>query len=271
MRVERRAVIIVAWMAFCAVALALFLPAQAAQSLYDWKTLDMTYAFYDESIYWPTATPFHLTRVAYGTGAGGWWYASNDFTASEHGGTHVDAPIHFAKGGRTIDQIPVEEWIGPAAKIDVTAKCEKNRDYTLTVDDVLAWEKRYGRIPKGAWVVMYAGTDTRYYPDREKVLGTLKSGPEAVKDLHFPGFSPEAVEFLAKQRDIRGIAIDTPSIDTGQSKDFVVHKAVCGADKLALENVARLDRLPPTGATLYVIPMLIKRGTGAPARVFAVK
>ena len=234
------------------------------------KLLDMTYPYDESTIYWPTAKSFKLKKVAWGIAEEGYWYASNEYSASEHGGTHVDAPIHFAQGGRTIGQIPLEEWIGPAVKIDVVKKCEMNRNYQLSVDDIKAWERRYGKIPDKAWVIMYTGIDTKYYPDKKKVLGTEKTGEEAVAELSFPGFSPESVEFLLNERKITGIAIDTPSIDYGQSKDFKVHRLLFAADKLALENIAHLDKLPPSGAMLYVIPMLIKDGTGAPARVFAI-
>jgi kynurenine formamidase len=234
------------------------------------RMLDMTYPFDENSIYWPTARPFELTRVFWGKTEAGYWYASNEFSASEHGGTHADAPIHFAEGGRTIDQVPLEEWIGPAVKIDVTAKCLADRNYLLQIEDILAWEKKNGRIPPDAWVIMYTGVGTVHYPDKKAVLGTDKRGTEALAELTFPGFSPEVTEFLIKERKIKGIAIDTPSIDYGQSRDFKVHQILCGAEKLALENIANLDELPEKGATLYVIPMLIKNGTGAPARVFAV-
>lgn len=234
------------------------------------RILDMTYPFEEASIYWPTARPFVLNRVARGISAGGWWYASNEFSASEHGGTHADAPIHFAENGRTIDKIPLEEWIGPAVKVDVVEKCRRNRDYLLSVEDLKNWEKSFGRIPDGAWVIMYTGIGTAYYPDKKNVLGTEKTGVDAVPELSFPGFSPESVEFLLKERKIKGIAIDTPSIDCGKSRDFKVHQILFAADRLALENIANLDKLPASGATLYVNPMLIKDGTGAPARVFAV-
>jgi len=234
------------------------------------KLLDMTYPYDESTIYWPTAKSFKLEKVSWGVTEGGWWYASNEFSASEHGGTHVDAPIHFAEKGRTIEQIPLEEWIGPAVKLDVTERCEKNRDYLLGFDDIDNWEKKYGKIPDRAWVIMYTGIDTKYYPDKKKVLGTDKTGEEAIPELSFPGFSPETVTFLIEERNISGIAIDTPSIDYGKSKEFKVHQVLCGADKLALENIANLDMLPPSGATLYVIPMPIKQGTGAPARVFAI-
>lgn len=252
-------------------ALAFFasLSGQTARNVKE-KLVDMTYAYDDNTIYWPTAKGFHLEKLSWGISAGGYWYASNEYGASEHGGTHADAPIHFAKNGRTIDQVSLEEWIGPAVKIDVRASCEKNRDYLLTLADIDGWEKEFGKIPVGAWVIMNTGIDGKYYPDKKKVLGTDKRGEAALPELSFPGFSVQAVEYLLKNRDIRGIAIDTPSIDYGRSKDFKVHQVLCAADKLALENIANLDQLPTVGAMLYVIPMLIRDGTGAPARVYAI-
>lgn len=232
--------------------------------------LDMTYAYDGNTIYWPNASPFKLTPEFQGMTERGYWYAANFYSASEHGGTHVDAPLHFAKNGRTVLQIPLTEWIGPAVKIDVTRQCAGNRNYLLSVDDIKQWEKENGRIPDGAWVIMYTGVGTQFYPDPKRVLGTDKKGLPALPELSFPAFSRESAEFLTKERNIRGIAIDTPSIDYGQSKDFWVHRVICGADKLGLENIANLDKLPATGATLYVIPMSIKGGTGAPARVFAI-
>lgn len=232
--------------------------------------LDMTYPYDENTIYWPTAKSFHLEKISWEVTEGGWWYASNEFSASEHGGTHADAPIHFAQNGRTIDQIPLEEWIGPAVKLDVTKKCAKNRDYRLSVEDITSWETKHGRIPDRAWIIMYTGIDTKYYPDRKKVLGTDKTGEAALPELSFPGFSVESVKFLLANRNFTGIAIDTPSIDYGKSKDFKVHQVLFASDKLACENIANLDRLPASGAILYVIPMLIKEGTGSPARVFAI-
>lgn len=231
--------------------------------------LDMTYPYDEKTVYWPTAEPFRLERASAGETAGGYWYASNNYSASEHGGTHVDAPRHFARGGRTIDQVPLGEWIAPAVAVDVRAACGKDPDYLLTVADLEAWEKRHGKIPAGAWLVMVSGWDGRFYPDRAKVLGTEKTGAAAVPELHFPGFSPEAVEWAITRRKIVGIAIDTPSVDRGQSTDFRAHRVFCAHNRLALENLANAEKLPPRGATLFVVPMLIGGGTGAPARVFA--
>jgi len=234
------------------------------------RVIDMTYPYDQNTIYWPTAREFRSEKLGWGVSKGGWWYASNEYGASEHGGTHADAPIHFAAKGRTMDQIPIEEWIGPAVRIDVTEKCAGNRDYCLTAADIEDWEKKHGKVPDGAWVIMYTGIGTKYYPDKKKVLGTDKRGDAALPELSFPGFSPESVEFLLSRRNIKGIALDTPSIDAGKRTDFMVHRILCAAGKLALENIANLDKLPAAGATLYVIPMLIKDGTGSPARVFAV-
>jgi kynurenine formamidase len=247
----------------------LFIPSLRAER-FKGKVLDMTYPFDEKTIYWPTADLFKLTKISWAINESGFWYASNNYSASEHGGTHVDAPIHFGAKGRTIDQVPLEEWIGPAVRINVTEKCSKNRDYLLGVDDIHKWEKSHRRIPDRAWVIMYTGIGTKFYPDRKEVLGTEKQGKEALPFLSFPGFSPEAVTFLVKERNITGIALDTPSIDYGKSKDFKVHRIICEAGKLAIENIANLDKLPITGATLYVIPMLIKEGTGAPARIFTI-
>jgi len=233
------------------------------------KLLDMTYPYDEGTIYWPNAKPFKLNKGNWGITEKDYWYAANEYSAAEHGGTHADAPVHFAEHGRTMDQIPLEEWIGPAVKIDVVAKCDENRDYLMTVEDITDWENENGKIPDHAWVIMYTGIGTKYYPDKEKVLGTSKTGLEAIPELSFPGFSPESVEFLVKERNITGIALDTPSIDYGKSEDFRVHRILFAADKLALENIANLDKLPAAGATLFVMPMLIMDGTGAPARVFA--
>jgi len=234
------------------------------------RILDMTYAYDRNSLYWPDAEPFNLTPESHGVTERGYWYTANFFAASEHGGTHVDAPIHFAENGRSVDQVPLEEWIGPAVKIDARQQCARDRDYLLSVEDIRNWEKRYGRIPDGAWVIMYTGIGTQFYPDPVRVLGTGKKGRPALPELSFPSFSRESAEFLTQERNITGIAVDTPSIDYGKSQDFWVHRVICGADKLGVENIAGLDKLPETGATLYVIPMSIKGGSGAPARIFAI-
>jgi len=231
------------------------------------KLVDLTYSFDEQTVYWPTNKPFQWEKTDWGMTAGGYWYASGNFAASEHGGTHIDAPIHFGKGRSAVDEIPVQRLVGPAVVVDVTQAVARDRDYRLTVEDLKAWETRHGRIPDGAIVLMYSGWG-RYWPDKARYLGSDIPGDP--KTLHFPGFSKEAAEFLVRERVIDGVGIDTPSIDHGPSRDFIAHQILNGADRYALENVAHLDRLPPTGATLIALPMKIKGGTGGPVRIIAI-
>lgn len=231
------------------------------------KIVDLTYSFDENTIYWPTAKPFQLEIVSAAKTSGGFWYAANNVCLAEHGGTHMDAPIHFSEGKRAADEVPVQQLIGPAAIIDVRSQVNKDPDYRLTIEDLSAWEKTHGRLPKGAIVLMFSGWGERW-PDKKRFLGTDKPGD--VENLHFPGFSREAAEFLVSQREIDAIGVDTPSIDYGQSKDFIVHQIINGANKPGFENVAHLEQLPTKGATLIALPMKIAKGSGGPARIIAI-
>jgi len=238
----------------------------AAAQVDERKLLDLTYSFDEQTIYWPTNKPFQWEKTAWGMTAGGYWYASANFATAEHGGTHIDAPIHFGKGRSTVDEIPFQRLVGPAVVVDVTQAVVRDRDYRLTVEDLKAWETRHGRIPNGAIVLMHTGWG-RYWTDKVRYLGSETPGDP--KTLHFPGFSKEAAEFLVKERTIDGVGIDTPSIDHGPSRNFIVHQILNGADLYGLENVANLDKLPPKGATLIALPMKIRGGTGGPVRIIA--
>jgi kynurenine formamidase len=239
----------------------------AAHIIDESKVIDLTYSFDEQTIFWPTAKPFHLEVVAAGETAGGYWYEANNICLAEHGGTHMDAPVHFARGKRAADEVPVQQLIGPAVVIDVREQAAKDPDYRVSVADIEAWETQHGQIPKGAIVLMFSGWGERW-PDKKRYLGT--DTPGDVANLHFPGFSRKAAEFLVTQRDIDAVGVDTPSIDYGQSKDFIVHQIINGADKPALENVANMDQLPPVGATIIALPMKIARGSGGPVRIIAV-
>ncbi len=231
------------------------------------KVIDLSYGFGSDTIYWPTAEAFRLEPVAHGRTPQGYWYAANNISMAEHGGTHMDAPIHFAEHGLTADAVPLQAGIGPAAVIDVRAQSAADRDYRLTVADITSWERRNGRLPVGAIVVMWSGWGT-FWPNKLSYLGTEQKGD--VAHLHFPGFSKEAAEFLVKEREIAAIGIDTASIDYGQSTDFPVHQVINGTGKPAFENLANVERLPATGATLVALPMKITGGSGAPARIIAI-
>jgi kynurenine formamidase len=231
------------------------------------KVVDLSHAFDSHTVYWPTARPFELSRVAFGRTAEGYWYAANDLCMAEHGGTHMDAPIHFAEAGHATEEVPVTAGIGPAVVIDVRAQAVEDPDYRLGVDDILAWEKRHGRLPRGAIVIMWSGWGA-FWPDKKRYLGSDVPGDAA--NLHFPAFSKQAATFLVEERDIAAVAVDTASIDHGPSRDFIVHQIINGANKPGFENLANVDRLPPVGATIIALPIKIAGGSGAPARVVAI-
>jgi len=252
-----------------ALAGALLAAAAAAQpvDLARAEVVDLTHPFDERTIYWPNApSSFELERLAWGPTPGGFFYASAAFSTPEHGGTHLDAPIHFAEGRRTVDQVPVRQLIAPAAVLDVTGSAAADPDYRLTVDDVLAWEERHGRISPGTIVLLRTGWSARW-PDRKRYLGD--DTPGRTSDLHFPSYGAEAAKLLVEERRVGALGVDTASIDPGPSKDFPVHRIAAAAEVPGLENVAGLDRLPPTGAWVVALPMKISGGSGGPLRIVA--
>lgn len=231
--------------------------------------IDLTYGFGEDTVYWPTARPFELTREFQGFTDGGFYYEANSFRAAEHGGTHIDAPVHFAEGGETVDSIPLRRLIGGAVVVDVAHKAMADPDYEVSVADFRQWESVHGRIPAGSILLLRTGFG-RFWPEKESYMGTGARGPEAAGDLHFPGLSPVAAEWLVEHRRISAVGLDTPSIDRGQSTLFESHQILFRRNIPAFENVANLDRLPPTGTLIIALPMKIRGGSGAPLRIIAV-
>jgi kynurenine formamidase len=231
------------------------------------RWVDLTHPFSSSTVYWPTdTTGFRLQQVAYGPTEGGWFYSSYAFASGEHGGTHFDAPIHFAEGGLTAERVPLEGLIGPAAVVDVSGHA--HADYLVTVEDLTAWEGQHGPLPEGGILLLRTGWGERY-GDRAALLGTDLTGPEAVPQLHFPGLSAEAAQWLVDNRGIVAVGIDTPSIDYGQSKDFRVHVILYAEGMVGFENVADLQLLPAKGAFVVALPMKIEGGSGGPVRIVA--
>jgi kynurenine formamidase len=228
----------------------------------------LTYAFDSDSVYWPTAETFKLETDFEGVTDKGYFYSAYRYSAAEHGGTHLDAPVHFAKGRNSVDQIPLEQLTGPGLVIDVTAQCTNDPDYLIGVADIQNWERRNGRIAAGSIVLLRTGFG-KYYPDRKKYLGTDERGAAAVAKLHFPGLDPTAARWLTTNRSIKAIGLDTASIDRGQSVLFESHRALFEKNIPAFENVANLDQLPIKGFTIVALPMKIKGGSGGPLRIIA--
>lgn len=234
------------------------------------KIIDLSHEYSAETIYWVTSKEFELDTVYKGETDKGYYYAANNFSTAEHGGTHIDAPIHFSKNGQTVDQIPLEKLIGDAIKIDISKKALSDRDYQISIADFVDWEQKENtKISDGSIVLLQTGF-SKYYPDKIKYLGTDERGQEAIKDLHFPGLSSEAAEWLVKNRNINAIGIDTPSIDYGQSQYFKSHVILLSKNIPAFENLTNLDQLPEKGFEIVALPMKIKGGSGAPLRIIAI-
>jgi kynurenine formamidase len=232
------------------------------------RWIDLSYDYSPETIYWPTAKRFELHVESAERTPAGYYYAANNFSTSEHGGTHLDAPRHFAEGKWTADQIPVERLVGPAVVVDVTSLAA-NADYQITPDVLEAWEGANGSIPDGAIVLFRTGWG-RYWPDASRFLGTSKVGQAGVAELRFPGIHPDTARRLVARGTIHAVGIDTASIDYGQSTTFDTHQILFAADIPAFENVAQLDRLPARGSFVIALPMKIRGGSGGPLRIVAV-
>jgi kynurenine formamidase len=229
--------------------------------------VDLTHDFGEDTIYWVNAEPFKREGSG-GMTSNGFYYAAGNYSAAEHGGTHIDSPIHFAEGKNTVDQIGLDQLIAPAVKIDVSEKTLANRDYLITIEDIKNWETANGKIPDGSILLFQTGFG-KYWPDKKQYLGTDQRGHAAVKDLHFPGLHPEAAKWLVENRRMKAVGLDTASIDYGQSSTYDSHVALMTNNIPAFENVANLDKLPAKDFHVIALPMKIKGGSGGPLRIVA--
>lgn len=231
--------------------------------------VDLSHDFAADTIYWPTAEPFKLDKVSAGMTEKGYYYSAYQFCGAEHGGTHIDAPVHFAEGHDSVDQIPLERLIGPAITVDVSVNATSNRDYQVGSADIQNWETKNGKIPDDSIVLLRTGW-SEHWNDRTIYLGTDKRGAEAVAELHFPGLAPEAARWLTENRKIKAIGLDTASIDYGQSQLFESHRILMEHNIPAFENVTNLNRLPVKVPMVIAMPMKIRGGSGGPLRIIAV-
>ena len=240
-----------------------------AEELAEGKWIDLTYDFSDKTLYWPTANGFKLDTAFNGITEAGFYYEAYNYCAAEHGGTHLDAPVHFAKGKWTAHQIPLEKLTGEAVVINVSDKALKDPDYQISIADVENWEKTNGKLVDDIMVLFHTGYGS-FYPDAKKYLGTDERGAAAVAKLHFPGIHPDLASWFVKNRKIKAVGLDVASVDYGQSKDFKTHQILYEQNISGFENVANLDKLPVKGAYIVALPMKIKGGSGAPLRIVAI-
>ena len=225
------------------------------------RVLDLSYAINDKLVPWPGDEKVFGAKVNATVEKNG--YFTRSFWMLEHYGTHLDAPAHFPPGKATVDQIPAKQLMGPAVVLDARAESAKDADYQLPAARVEEWEKRHGRVPEGAVVLLRTGWASRW-PDVKRYRNQDAQG-----EMHFPGFSAGAAKLLM-ERKVSGLGCDTMSVDYGASGDFAVHHLVLGAGLYQLENLADLSELPETGAFLIVAPIKLEGGSGGPVRVFAV-
>jgi len=230
--------------------------------------VDLSHDYSEQTVFWPTAEPFKLEKVADGVTPQGYYYAANNFATSEHGGTHLDAPVHFARGHWAVDEIPLDRLVGDAVVVDVTGPSATQPDYRVTTGDFTAWEQTNGAIAAGSIVLIRTGY-SKLWPDAARYLGTAERGEAAVAKLHFPGLHQDAARWLAETRRVKALGIDTASIDYGQSTLYESHRILYERDIPAFENLTNLDRLQPRGAFIVALPMKIKGGSGAPLRAIA--
>jgi kynurenine formamidase len=224
------------------------------------EVIDLTHTFSASLPVFPSYKPIQV-RPRFTIARDG--FAANEVTFDEHTGTHVDAPVHFVPGAVSSDRLPVERLIAPLVVISIAERAAKDPDAVVTVDDVLQWEKRHGRVPAGAVVAMSSGWDARAN-STGRFLNRDGKGT-----MHTPGFSEGAARFLVTERDISGAGVDTLSLDTGAAQKFVAHVAFLGAGKYGIELLANLGRVPPAGATIVVGAPKHEGATGGPARVLA--
>ncbi|KAI8480406.1 hypothetical protein Bbelb_418640, partial [Branchiostoma belcheri] len=212
------------------------------------RVIDMTHTFDENTIYWPTLRHFKRTGVLRNYTAGGTWREESDIEGAEHGGKHLDAPAHFSKNKWRSHDIPVERLMGPAVVVDVSPKAAADADYLVTAEDFQLWEEKHGKIPDGCLL----------FDSRNTSL------------LHFPGLHPDGARWLVQNRGMHAVGIDTASIDYGQSKKYEAHQILLAHNVLAFENVANMDKLPTTGATVYALPIKIGDGSGGPVRIVGI-
>ena len=233
------------------------------------RYVDLSHDLSSQAIFWPTGETFRLDTAADGVTEKGYYYASNNYSGNEHGGTHIDAPVHFAQGRWTVDQIPLDRLIGNAVVLDVSAASAANPDYQVSVADFTAWEQAHGQLEPDL-IVLIRTDFSRRWPDAATYMGTNERGAAAVAKLHFPGLHPDAATWLAETRKVKAVGLDTASIDFGQSTLFESHRILYARNIPAFENLTALDQLPARGATVYALPMKIKGGSGSPLRAVAV-
>jgi kynurenine formamidase len=231
------------------------------------ELVDLSHSYSAATLYWPTSpSAFELKPLHVGPTPAGFFYSAYTFATPEHGGTHLDAPVHFDSLGVSVERIPLNRLVGPAVVLDVSAKAAADPDYRLSPADIEAFEAEHGAIAPGTIVLLRTGWSSRW-GDRKAYFGD--DTPNDASKLHFPGYGAEAARLLVEERQVAALGVDSPSVDYGPSQDFPVHRLGAPRGVPNFENLTGLDRLPSTGAVVFALPMKIEGGSGAPLRAVA--
>ena len=222
------------------------------------SVMDLTHSLHPDFPTWGGEPGFAMDQVFNFAESG---FNLFNLTIAEHTGTHIDAPLHFSEDGNAVDEMPVESLIAPLCVVDIAARAEGDADTTVTPDDLKAWIAANGDIPDGACVAMYSGWG-------EKV-GTDEFRNFDGSAQHYPGFHVEAATMLMEETGAASIAVDTLSLDPGNSQDFATHYAWLPSNRFGIENIANLDQMPAAGATIFIGAPKFQGGTGGPARILA--
>ena len=232
-----------------------------------YELVDLSHSYSASTLYWPTSpSAFELKPLHVGPTPAGFFYSAYTFTTPEHGGTHLDAPVHFDSLGVSVERIPLNRLVGPAVVLDVSAKAAADPDYRLSVADIQAFEGEHGAIAPGTIVLLRTGWSSRW-GDRKAYFGD--DTPNDASKLHFPGYGVEAARLLVEERQVAALGVDSPSVDYGPSQDFPVHRLGAPRGVPNFENLTGLESLPSKGATVFALPMKIEGGSGAPLRTIA--
>ena len=233
-----------------------------ALDISDYDLVDLSHPYNGETLYWPTSpSRFEKTVISFGESESGEFYSAFSICTPEHGGTHLDAPLHFARDGLPTEKVPLDKLIAPAVVIDVSDEAAEDQNYLLSIDDVRSFERQHGHIDPGTIVLLRTGW-SKYWPDARAYMGE-------VSKLEFPSYGADAARLLVEKRQVAILGIDTASTDFGTSEEFVVHRVAAEHNVSNLENLTNLDKLPPTGALVFALPMKIEGGSGGPVRVVA--
>jgi kynurenine formamidase len=225
------------------------------------RVIDLSHRITPKIPLWPGDPHVRFKVVASWADDG---YYLRSFSIGEHSATHMNAPNSFIDGNRqAITSYPARQRVVPAVVIDVRAAVSQDPDYRLSKDDVLAWEAEHGQIAPGSFVILFTGWQDRW--DHPKAF----INQDARGDLHFPGFAGPTTTWLLDQRQISGVGIDTHGVDPGLDTTYATNTQIAAAHKIAIECMANLDQLPPTGTTLVLGPLQLRGGSGSPLSVMA--